>query len=219
MPDPSVLYATDENIAVRASGDFLDLVPEWQVLAAGSDGVISSGSPWVLSSASGSFVLAGVMPGHIMTLDGPAFGPDGLLAAVDSCTATTITLRRAGAKASGLGQPPGIATGIVYSIPTLGPQIEDATYDINHRFGIDDLIVLRSATQLYDLRELRQATVLTVLYRQYTTMSRTKEGDWAAKRDLAKQELDDLLDRVSLRWKQNPVDPPDTTKFSTRIGR
>ena len=56
----AVVYATDENIAVRASGDFSMLCPDWQKLAWGNDGVLAASAPWVLSSASVDFSGAGV---------------------------------------------------------------------------------------------------------------------------------------------------------------
>ena len=57
----TTVYATDENIAIRAGGDFAPLCPDWQKLASGSDGVFTAGSPWVLNSPSVDFEAAGVL--------------------------------------------------------------------------------------------------------------------------------------------------------------
>ncbi|MGZ6045669.1 MAG: hypothetical protein ACXWNW_14165, partial [Isosphaeraceae bacterium] len=66
MPDPSVLYATDEAIKVRCSGDYDMLVPGDQVIASGSDGAILAASPWVLTSASVNFATAGLVAGNVI---------------------------------------------------------------------------------------------------------------------------------------------------------
>jgi hypothetical protein len=74
MPPPSQLatvYATDESIAIRASGDFTTLSPDWQKLAYGTDGTFAAGSPWVLSSASVNFAVAGVTTSHVVLLRKP----------------------------------------------------------------------------------------------------------------------------------------------------
>ena len=90
-----------------------------------------------------------------------------------------------------------------FAILTLGPQIELACYDLNRQFGIDDLIAGRRSADLYDPREIQQATVLMVLYRQYLDMSR-EAGDQAdvfsAKAKRVKAELDDVLGRAVVRW-------------------
>ena len=72
---------------------------------------------------------------------------------------------------------------------------------------------------LYDARTFRQAVVLTVLYRAYTSESRSKDGDWAAKAQAAKAELDDLLGRLTVRWGPFGEGQPATTRTSTRITR
>ena len=37
------VYATDEDILVRASGDFMTLAPSWQCMAKGTDGFFATG--------------------------------------------------------------------------------------------------------------------------------------------------------------------------------
>ena len=91
----AVTYATDENIAVCASGDFAMLCPDWQKLAYGVDGAFASTSPWVLTSASVDFAAAGVTSGHVVLLRKPAtvFKGSGELLAVDSATDQGAVLR------------------------------------------------------------------------------------------------------------------------------
>ena len=46
LPDPtSPVYCTDEDLAVRAGGDWFLLCPAWQQMAAGTDGVFLTGRP------------------------------------------------------------------------------------------------------------------------------------------------------------------------------
>ena len=138
-----------------------------------------------------------------------------------------VTLRRKG-QTAGAGQPPGPSTGLAgveFAIATLGPQIERACYDLNRRYGVDDLVTGRRASDLYEPREVCEAAVLTVLSRQYLAMSREtgEQGDaFAAKARLAKQELDDLLDRVVVRWASSTAlgpSPATSSRFGTRITR
>ena len=56
------LFACDENVAVRAGGDFLVLTPPWQVGSAGCDGIFAANVPWVLTSALVNFATNGVSP-------------------------------------------------------------------------------------------------------------------------------------------------------------
>ncbi len=221
---PSV-YASDEDIALRASADFAILCPKDQCLAYGTDGAFSD--PWTLTSQSVDFQANGLAPGLIVRLTQPVslYKPPGEAFAVVSANA--VTLRRKGQPA-GVGQPagsPGTATGIEFTALTLGPQIARASYDLNRRYGIDDLIAGRRSCDLFDPLEVREATVLTVLYRQYLEMSRgpqEKADTFAAKSSLYKQELDDLLARTVVHWAASRVVPAaaqSTSRFSTRISR
>ncbi len=223
------VYATDEDLAVRASADFSLLAPRDQRLASGSDGAFQPATPWTLLSGTLDFSTRGILPGQIVELSGTAglYGPAGDSFVVDSVGSYQLNLRRKGL-ASGVGEPPGRSTaliGVVFAITTLGPQVERASYDLNRRFGIDDQVAGRRAADLYDPREICEATVLTVLYRQYLAMSREagKPGDvFAVKAGLLKGELDDLLARIVVRWGSS--DFPDlaegsTTRFGARLSR
>jgi hypothetical protein len=234
----SSVYATDEDVALRASSDFPTLCPRDQKLASGTDGAFSPNDPWTLTSSSADFAAQGVAAGNVVQLTKPtsAFRPPGEALAVLSASANGLTLRRKGQPA-GVGQPPsppGGLVGVEFAVMTLGPQIEAASYDLNRRYGIDDLVAGRRPADLYDPREVQQATVLTVLYRQYLDMSREAgdQGDtFAAKARAVKAELDDLLARVVVRWGppgNSPGAPapfpcwgtnPATSRFSTRLSR
>lgn len=219
MPDPSLLYCDDEAIRVRCAGDFDELVPADQVLASGTDGAISLSSPWLLTSASVDFAAYGVAKGNIVEIVPDLGSPQHF--AVDSVSVSGVVLRRIGAKASGIGQPPVTATtsGLTFKVPTFGPQIEDVSYDLNRRYGINDDFADRQASYLYDPRELRQACVLTILVRQYTNENRAKDGDFAEKARLAREDLSETLARISVHFGQLGEGSTPVNRFSTQYRR
>jgi hypothetical protein len=223
------IYATDEDIALRAAADFTILCPKDQKLAAGSDGSFSATNPWTMTSSTVDFSAYGLTPGQLIQLVKPvmAYKPPGEAFVIVSFAPGAVTLRRKG-QLSSVGQPPGPQAGLAsieFLITTLGPQIEAASYDLNRRYGIDDLVVGRQSSELYDPREVKDATVLTVLYRQYQSMSREAgehRDNFAAKAQAFKDELDDVLARVVVHWL--PVNlggtkQSDTLRFSTRVAR
>ena len=218
-------YATDEDILVRASGDFVTLAPSFQRMAAGTDGVFTTGIPWVLSSATVNFGTNGVKPNQVVSLTGPksSYPGGGDLLAIDSVSTdgTSLTLRRPH-KDLGIGSPPGPAaglTGVSFSITTFDPQTEEASFDIKRRFGIDENITFRDSTWVYDLRDLRMATVLTVLYDRYTAELRSDRGDWIRKLGHIRNLRDEILDRVQVRWGPYGNSAEPSTVFSCKITR
>ena len=73
-------------------------------------------------------------------------------------------------------------TNVTFTINTLDPQTEEASFDIKRRFGVDENIVDRGSSWIYDLRDLRMATVLSVLLARYTQEARGDKGDFAQDR-------------------------------------
>src|SRR5262249_4307098 len=162
----STPYATDEDIAIRSYADFIILCPRDQRLAWGNDGQFSTMTPWVLTSAAVDFQAYGVSPGHLVLLTQPAssFKPPGELFAVAGVAPNAVA-RRGGGRAAGVGLPPGPPAGFSqadFSVTTRGPQVARASYALNRRFGIDDLIAGRRPCDLFDPNEVREAAVLTV---------------------------------------------------------
>jgi hypothetical protein len=219
-PQLSTVYATDENILIRAAGDFTVLCPEWQKLASGTDGVTASASPWILTSASVDFEAGGVRPGHVVLLRRPStvFRGSGEPFAVDAVSGGTLTLRRPG-RASGAGQPVPSAEGVDFLVASLDPQIEEASFELNRRFSIDPAVPCRAPEAVYDLRDLRTACVLSVLAQRYASETRGRDGDFALKLSLVKQELSEVLARLQVRWGPGGDAQPPSTHFSTRIVR
>jgi hypothetical protein len=220
------VYANDEDIALRASADFAILCPRDQCLAYGTDGAFSD--PWTLTSQSVDFVSNGLTPGQVVRLTQPVsvYKPPGDAFVIASVCPGGVVLRRKG-QPVGVGQPAAAAgvSGVEFTVTTLGPQLARASYDLDRRYGIDDLIAGRRPCDLFDPREVREATVLTVLYRQYLEMSRgpqERADTFAAKSQLYKQELSDLLARTVVHWAASPGAPASsqsTTRMSTRLSR
>jgi hypothetical protein len=219
----SPVYATDEDIVVNASGDFMTLAPAWQCMAKGTDGYFSSGQPWVLNSTSVNFQTQGVAPNQVVCLSAPKanYPGGGDLLAIDSVSANAITLRRP-YKDLNVGSPPGPAaglTGIAFNITTFDPQTAQATFDIKRRFGIDENITFRDSSWIYDLQDLRVAVVLSVLYDRYTAELRSDRGDWVRKMGHIKNKRDEIIDRVQVRWGPYGNSAEPSTVFSCKLSR
>jgi hypothetical protein len=217
------VYCTDEDIAARAGGDFVTLCPAWQQMAAGTDGYFNNGSPWVLNSTATNFGTNGVAPNQVVLLSAPKsqYPGTGQLLAIDSVNGTAITLRRL-YKDLNVGAPPAPSAGltsVAFTINTLDPQSATASFDIKRRFGIDETIYDRSSTWVFDLQDLRMAAVFTVLMARYTQEARTDKGDFARKIQLIKVELQQVLDRVQVRWGPFGNSAEPSTLFSTKLSR
>ncbi|MFI5460371.1 MAG: hypothetical protein ACHRXM_33555 [Isosphaerales bacterium] len=163
-------------------------------MAYGADGVFAPSAPWVLTSATVNDATNGVATNPVILRSAPKsqYSGGGLLLAVDSVTGNSVTLRRLH-KDLNVRQPPAPAarlTDVTFTINTLDPQIEEASFDIKRRFGIDENILYRSSTWVYDERDLRMATVLTVTYDRYTAEARTDRGDFPRKISKIRSQLD-----------------------------
>lgn len=216
----NTVYATDEDVLIRAAGDFAVLCPEWQKLAAGIDGWIDASAPWRLSSASVDFEANGVRPGHVIIFRKPisTFRGSGDPFVVESVSGRSIAFRRPGRPAA-TGQPLPATTEVEFSIPSLDPQIEVASFDLNRRFSIDPNVPGRAPSAVYDLRDLRSACVLAVLAQRYASESRSRDGDFPLKSSLVKQDLSDVLARLQIRWGPSGTSQPSSSLFSTRLVR
>ncbi len=219
----SPVYATDEDIAVRAGGDFVMLCPSWQQMASGIDGIFATNAPWVLSSPSVNFQSNGVTPNQVVQLTTPKsqYPGSGQLLAIDSVSGSSLTLRRLH-KDLNVGQPPAPSSGltpVTFTINTLDPQTEEASFDIKRRFGIDELIIDRTSSWVYDLRDLRMATILTVLHERYIAEARGDKGDFVRKIQLISSQLAEVLDRVQVRWGPFGNSAEPSTLFGCKISR
>jgi hypothetical protein len=217
------VYCTDEDIAVRCGGDFVTLCPSWQQMATGTDGFFSAGSPWVLNSTLTNFTSNNVQPNQVVQLSSPKtqYPGGGQLLAIDSVAGTAITLRRLH-KDLNVGQPPAPLaglTGVTFTINTLDPQTEEASFDLKRRFGIDENIIDRNSQWIYDMRDVRIATVLTVLHERYIAENRSERGDFFRKQSMIKSQLAEVLDRVQVRWGPFGNSAEPATLFGCKLSR
>lgn len=216
------------------AADYDDLRPENQTLASGRDGGFTALDRWTLTSAA-DFAAQGVAAGNVARVNLPGQGSVSSVQffAVAASAPGALTLRRVG-DAAGAGQPPspgGTVGPLVYVVNTLRPQALRATQDLEARYGIDDRVSGRRFADLYDPAALRDACVLTVLWKlcqaEATSGSPTaKEGAsaaWFAKAAGYRAELDDVLARLVVRF--NDVNTlygaraQSATRFGTRITR
>lgn len=223
-PPLETVYCTDEAIAIRCNSDHQVLTPAANLIAEGDDGEFEPGERWTLKSASVDFEAQGVLPGALVSVDGGSdryFKGSGSLLVADSVDGGSVALRRIG-MAAGLGQPPAPAdglSGVKFRVSTLAPQIEQASDEINRRFGVDPAQAKRSPDWIYDRRELEEATMLTVLLRQYTVDARTSDGDFPLKIREIKQALDGALARLQVKWGPRGDSQAPSSVFGMRLIR
>lgn len=217
-------FATDEDIALFAPGDFALLCPRDQVIATGQDGVIFASDRWTLHSASVSFSEQGVNPGQVVQLSAPAsvFRAPGELMIVESVAADRMIVRRRGL-AAGVGQPPGPiggATEIEFTIVTLRPQLERASEGLARRFGLltGDGGPVEPSAMYPELREVTVLMVLSDLYLSTVVDDGLSQGATAGKGRLLQAELDSRLSRLVLRGSLDGSSGVPAC-FQTRVSR
>lgn len=223
----AAVSVTDEDVILEAPADFAILCPKDQRLAWGVDGILTPEGRWVLQSASVDFEAQGLGAGHVVQLLGPSlnFKPPGEALVVEGVSGKSVTLRRKG-QASGVGQPPGTAEGLVgveFVVTTLGPQIERASEDVERRLGLDAGEMSGVVLPGSDVEAVRGLVVLTVLSRQYMAMSRdlgTGQDGFKAKAGYLKAQLDERLARLVVHVGGiGGGEPVNVSRFGTRIGR
>jgi hypothetical protein len=217
----ATVYCTDEDILAWAPGDFATLVPAAQQIAGGSDGVVASGSR-TLTSTSSNFTASAVADGHVVLLyksAAPAETPTDILVVNSVSSSHVLSLRRPGMVA-GEGAPPATSLqSTPFAIRTFWPQIENASFEINRRLGIDPALSAWTPDDLADQRDLRQVTVYAVLAFSYRGQCRQPDDLYAAKAKQFQAERDELLARLVVRWNASRTSQPPTTRFGTRLSR
>lgn len=224
-------FCSDEDIANVATSDFSVLTPADQSIVRGKDGAIDPADPWRLSSASTDFLASGIRTGHVVQIAGPKppFSPRGECFGVVESDAGSVLLRRRGMLA-GIGATPtqGAAVGAVqFNVLTFGPQVLRASIDLERRFGASDFIYGRRTSDMFDITELMDATVYSVLSAVYLDASRgagTGQPDvWQEKSRRYAVLLSDLLSRVEIHWGRggsgsaDPLSPP--SRLCVRLSR
>lgn len=219
------VFCSDEKLAIRARGDYMNLSTSSEQLAYGNDGVITLGSLWTMTSSTVDFMAQGVQPQHVAELKLGAKAGSVRLFAVDDVQPSTLMLRLIN-KAPGIGQPPTLtgATSITFTINTFDSLIEDVSFDLKSRFGIDEIIPFQASAWLYagaeDLyRDLRAACVMGVLVEAYAAENRAGTGDYAKKLELFRKMQAEVLERVQLRKGPFGNSSPPVTLFSCGLSR
>lgn len=220
-----VIFATDEDVALRVPADFPLLCPRDQMFAAGTDGIFPPEDRWTLRSATVDFLAQGVTPGQVVQLLKPStkFRAPGEWFAVASVGPQGVTLRRKGQR-PGEGEPPGPDSGLLsveFLVATLAPQLARAGEALHRRIGFTDRLARLGVPNPDDLCMFRDAVVLTVLSQQYLAMSRSTTNPpdlFATKARLFSDELDDLLANLA-RWEPGDRDTGFHTRIGTRLSR
>ena len=177
------VYATDEDIALRASTDFVGaLSPRIRCSRRGRTASFGASDPWTLDVDLGrlrrvSASCRDSWPG--LTKPTTSFGANGELFAIQTSVSTgAITLRRKGqAKAWASRRPPGRPDRRRVRRQDARPP--DRPGELRPRSAgsaSTNAIAGRRSVDLYDPQQLREAVVLTVLYKQYLDQSRQFAG-------------------------------------------
>lgn len=224
-PSQATSFCTDEDVARRCVGDYAVLCPKWQTLAKGADGVFGAGDRWRLSSASvGDWSARGVAPGAIVHLSEPRsrYPGEGWLYAVGAVETTQLVLRGIGLDAND-GEPPGPVGGlsaIVFNLPTLAPQIVDASLEAAELYGLDPNVAGRAPTDVYDPNDaMNRFTLLHVLAWLYGSTMRSERGDWAMKAKGYLLELERMKAAHQVKLGATGEDAAPRDLFGTRIYR
>ncbi len=220
-------FATNEDIAIRASADLPLICPREQTIASGSDGAFRPGDVWTLRSSTVDFSTQGVLSGQVIQLTRPtqlgARSPSQLFM-IDSVGPFSVTLRRQG-EGPLKGDPPAPTsglTGVQFRVMTLAPQIVLAGQTLDQRFGLGNRLADGPGVDPNSARILTDAVVLLVLSRQYLAVSQSGAGQpdlFATKAAYYQAEFNDLIarfivrgDNETSRWSVPPA-------FGTRLSR
>lgn len=216
-------YCTDADILVHAKKDFAMLAPADQIIARGTDGVIDPASPWVLTSATEDFGAYGVRAGHVVQLSGPAFKREPEWFEAPTVSGHSITLARTSFASGITGRPPtgtAGASGITFMIPTLFPQIENASHRLNILFGIDAIRGIL-VSDLYDQRDLRDSAVyytLAEVYRSAAKSGSEQEDTFLAKSHQYAQKFEEVTSALTLRIRPR-LSGQDAIPRAARVAR
>lgn len=188
------LFCTDEDVAVRAAGDFGQMVPKFTVVARGADGTIDAADAWLLVSAC-PFQQTGIGPGHVLVW---RYGPNQVNAVASQIYGVVaaepggLRLRQLGSDDVVPGMPPDPATGVPFAAPTVRPQIQRATRDLMFMFQVASL------DQLESLDDFRSACELLVYLRLLVTMAQgaSNRDAWLEKYRLMKLDWDRTLEAL-----------------------
>jgi hypothetical protein len=187
----ATLYATAEDLIIKAPADVPDLYPRDQVWAKGSDGQLDA-TARVFLSASCPFHMFGVPAGSLIILSrerspvGDRAGEREVLV-VDAVSPSdgSAVLRRRG-RLAGEGMPSAMgpaASGLGFVVPDLDPQLRSAADRLRRRFGLVD------DRWLKDPGDFRLAVTLLTLYDLYAGQTKQSQGVASVTGQVVKKDL------------------------------
>ena len=167
---------------------FGELHLSWQVLAAGTGGVLS-GTTFTASGA--DFVSAQVSAGGIIYLQSADGALDGAyeIVSVDSATQLSVSVVRSDSEMAAVA--PAAATDISYRISTFGPQANEIGFQLTEYFGVkpgnpaSDIDV----EDVLDTDVLKRASVFAVISGVYAMLASTAKDDNFWKKSVHYQRL------------------------------
>ncbi|HUW55619.1 MAG TPA: hypothetical protein VMZ92_03220 [Planctomycetota bacterium] len=209
-------FSTDE--------DLLKLEPELfrvhfhpsQLLTEGTDGVIRhSGSSVVFSSATADFINGGATSGHVLVLSKTSsnaivYGEAYPVKSVEAST-TALLEAKPGAMPT--------ASSITFSMPTFGPQHEDAHFLLCDSLDIDDndLNTENDEADLYNRRQLRQASCARVMEIFYMGQSAADDDFYWNKSTFWNGEYGRAMQRLKLKWDADGDSDPERTDIRASV--
>jgi len=181
-------FSNDVDILKYEPVLFGELHLPWQVLAAGTNGMLS-GTTFTVSSA--DFVSAQVSAGQVIYLQSADGALDGAyeIVSVDSATQLTISVVRADSDDDTVA--PAAATGISYRISTFGPQASEVGYQLTEYFGIGpgNPASDYDAEDVLDANVLKRASVFAVIASVYVMLASKAKDENFWKKSLHYQKL------------------------------
>jgi hypothetical protein len=163
-------FSNDADILKYEPMLFGELHLPWQVLVAGTDGMLSGTT---FSAAGADFVSAQVSAGGVVYMRSGDGSLDGVyeIVSVDSATELTVSVIRSDSDDDLIAPPAG--DDISYRISTFGPQASEAAFQLTEYFGIrpgnpaSDIDV----ENVLDTQALRRASVFAVISSIYAMLA------------------------------------------------
>ncbi len=167
-------FVTDRDLMVLEPNVFRDIVFEAQTLATASDGAVSGTT---LTSAGSDFASAGVETGAVAVVDGVA------LEVVERLSATSLSVSRLRADASGALVPPTAGTDLSVRVSTFGQQIAESEARALRSLGLSDAVVegetVAEALVGAGLVRLIALGALELVYAAASTRAEASDPNWA----------------------------------------
>ncbi len=183
-----VVFSSDVDILKYEPVLFGELHIPNQVLASGTDGVISGTT---FTSSGADFTNASVAAGQVIYVRSADGSLDTALeiVSVNSATELTVSVVRADSDSEAIA--PGSASEISYRISTFLPQADEVGFQLTEYFGVrpGNPESQYSADDIVDNTTLKQASVFAVISTVYAMLANRNEDDSFWRKSLYYQRL------------------------------